>query len=75
MVRKIKTKIAAFGGILLQETSIALGMQLNGAEAHSTVLVAGGLAVVSVEVAVRLFGWGKGDGGSGGISIPRIATA
>jgi len=50
-------------------------MQLNGADAHTTVLVAGGLAVVSAEVAVRLFGWGKGNGGSGGISIPRTAIA
>ncbi len=73
-ISKINMKLAAFGGILVQQAGVAFGLQQLGAGPETIVLIAGGIAIVSAQVAVRL-GFGDDDD-TGGPSAPaRLAPA
>ncbi|GAA4554717.1 MULTISPECIES: hypothetical protein [Pseudonocardia] len=69
-------KTAVFGGILVEETVIATVLPQVGIDTHSTIAIATAVAVVTCEVALRLFGrGGRGGGTSPQFLSPSPVTA
>ena len=65
----------AFNAITAQTTTIAAAMAASGADTPATLLVSGGLALISGGLAVAMLRDNSDDNGSDGPTGPAVVTA